>query len=154
MDPRGSLINRTRRSVDTTLLEQAAEAAFSSSPAATDACVCLSVVGRRRMRALNRQYHGCPELTDVLAFAQEEGMTFPGEPAGLGDVVVSWDAAAEQAAELGHSVQEELAFLTVHGILHLLGDEDDTPKKKREMLAKQHRILQQLGCTLGRGNSS
>ena len=106
------------------------------------------------MCALNREYHGCPELTDVLAFAQEEGMAFPGEPAGLGDVVVSWDAAAEQAAELGHSVREELAFLAVHGVLHLLGDEDDTPKKRREMLAKQHRILQQLGCTLGRGNSS
>jgi probable rRNA maturation factor len=65
---------------------------------------------------LHERFQGIPGPTDV--------MSFPGEPPYLGDIAVSAETAALQAAEVGHGVGREIAFLTVHGFLHLIGYDD------------------------------
>ncbi|MEK7854173.1 MAG: rRNA maturation RNase YbeY, partial [candidate division NC10 bacterium] len=79
---------------------------------------CLLVTDHR-IRALNRRYRGEDHPTDVLAFPQGEGGGPPGHPGLLGDVVISVETAARQAARAGHSLEREVALLLIHGILHL-----------------------------------
>jgi probable rRNA maturation factor len=87
--------------------------------------VNLVLTGDARIHELNRDYRGMDKPTDVLSFSQIEGVGgFVAAPSGrlaLGDVVISVDTAARQAAEQGHSLQAELNHLAVHGALHLLG---------------------------------
>ncbi|MDR5683695.1 MAG: rRNA maturation RNase YbeY [Armatimonadota bacterium] len=95
------------------------------------------------IRAMNRRYRGKDTPTDVLAFPQAEARRGPG-PRLLGDVVISLDRAAEQAAQAGHRLADEIALLAVHGTLHLLGFEDDTEAGRRRMWEAQGEILRRL----------
>jgi len=108
--------------------------------------IALSVVITydEAMRELNRQFRDVDALTDVLAFGSgEEGdfVTAPGEPAYLGDVVISYPRAVAQAEEYGHSVDRELALLAAHGVLHLLGYDHVDEAERAEMWARQNEIL-------------
>lgn len=109
--------------------------------------VALSVVitEDEAMRELNRQFRDVDAPTDVLAFGSgEEGkfVTALGEPAYLGDVVISYPRAVAQAEEYGHSIDRELALLTVHGVLHLLGYNHADEVERTEMWARQNEILE------------
>lgn len=95
---------------------------------------------------LNRQYRGYDHPTDVLSFAQQEtgpeALRLPRRgPRLLGDVVISVDTAERQAARHGLSLEQELALLAVHGILHLLGYEDETEAGAEQMHAKEREIV-------------
>jgi len=98
---------------------------------------------------LNRQYRGkdCP--TDVLSFALNEGeepdIIDGPEEVLLGDIIISLDTAVRQADEYGHSLERELAYLTVHGILHLLGYDHMNEEDKQEMRQEEEHILSLLG---------
>lgn len=70
----------------------------------------------------------------------EEEETVP-----LGDIVISYPKAKEQAEEYGHSLERELGFLAVHGFLHLLGYDHETAEEEKEMFQRQEEILQQAG---------
>lgn len=83
--------------------------------------VDVSFLSDDEMRALNRAWRGKDRPTDVLSFAAHEGEPMPGLEGALGDLVISLDTAAAQAREHGHSLEEEVAVLTAHGLLHLLG---------------------------------
>ncbi len=90
---------------------------------------------------LNRQWRGYDKPTDVLSWPLEE--EFPplsGEDA-LGDVVISLDTARRQAQARGWTVEEETALLLVHGILHLVGHEDDSEAGSDAMKEIEKRIL-------------
>ncbi|MFM8412310.1 MAG: rRNA maturation RNase YbeY [Alphaproteobacteria bacterium] len=104
----------------------------------------VALVDDEEMRALNRDWRGKDRPTDVLAFPQAD----PGEPspAGLlGDVVVSVPTAERQAAARGHSAEEEIRTLLVHGILHLLGyDHERGPADARRMFRRQREVLASL----------
>ncbi len=103
--------------------------------------VSVVLVDDAAIRALNRAYLGRDEPTDVLAFPQ------PGPHPGrrlLGDVVISVDRAAEQAQAAGWSLQEELVLLTIHGTLHLLGYEDETPPARARMWERQEALFRTL----------
>ncbi len=63
----------------------------------------------------------------------------------LGDIVISIDKAKEQAEEYGHSLEREIAFLTVHSMLHLMGYDHMEVAEEKEMIKKQKEILQQVG---------
>lgn len=106
------------------------------------------VTDEQGIRELNRDFLGHDMVTDVLAFAtQEEGGPFvPAPEAGnyLGDVIVCYPRAVEQASEQGHSVREELALLVVHGVLHLLGYDHATEREQVAMWALQDEILGQF----------
>uniref|UniRef100_A0A831T7F7 Endoribonuclease YbeY n=1 Tax=Thermorudis peleae TaxID=1382356 RepID=A0A831T7F7_9BACT len=83
---------------------------------------------------LHERYQGIPGPTDVLSF--------PGEPPYLGDIAVSADTAAAQAAEVGHSPGREIAYLALHGLLHLLGYDDLDETSRARMLARQDELLE------------
>jgi probable rRNA maturation factor len=94
-------------------------------------------VGDRSMRLTNRQFRAKDQTTDVLSFPGEEaGDTGTGH---LGDILISVPAARRQAAEAGHSVDEELKTLLLHGILHCLGHDHETDQGEMERLERRLR---------------
>lgn len=103
----------------------------------------LLLVGDSRMRRLNRRYRGRDATTDVLAFSLQES----GGPASslLGDVVISLPQAARQAKAGGRSLDEELAALLIHGVLHLVGyDHERGEREARRMHRKERAIRRAL----------
>jgi len=90
---------------------------------------------------LNARYLGKPRPTDVIAFPADPTGWPNEEPASLGEVVVSVDRAREQARERGLRVRQELHRLIVHGILHLCGYRDATPRQRRRMRRREDRYL-------------
>ncbi|WP_425061379.1 Endoribonuclease YbeY [Sporomusa carbonis] len=106
---------------------------------------------------LNRQYRGKDTPTDVLSFAMNEYCADDHEPdiadapedieILLGDIVMSLETAARQAEEFGHSLERELAYLTVHGMLHLLGYDHENETERVEMRQEEEYILSLLGIT-------
>ena len=92
------------------------------------------------MRDLNRRHRGRDRTTDVLAFAQREGIARP--PDGLlGDVVISVDTARRQAAERGASPAHEAERLLVHGLLHLLGYDHERSAAEARRMQRRERAL-------------
>ena len=111
--------------------------------------IALSVVitDDGAVRELNREFRNVDAPTDVLAFGtgeESDFVTAPGEPAYLGDVIISYPRAVIQAEEYGHSINRELALLTVHGVLHLLGYDHVDEVERTEMWARQNEILESL----------
>lgn len=97
---------------------------------------------------LNLQYRYIDRPTDVLSFALNEGeeADYDGPDADLlGDIIISLDKVQEQAEEYGHSFERELAYLTIHGMLHILGYDHMEPDDKAEMRKEEEFILQRLG---------
>lgn len=112
--------------------------------------LALTVTTSQRVRSLNRVYRGIDRATDVLSFSQREGEDMPappGAPLVLGDVIVSLEVAARQARVFRHSLARELAFLCVHGTLHLLGYDHEVPADETVMMGKAERALASLGLT-------
>ena len=96
------------------------------------------------IQRLNRDYRGVDEPTDVLSFAQSEGDAFARPETALphvGDVIISIETAARQAAEYGVSPDEEISHLLVHGVLHLLGYDHETPDDAATMREREDAIL-------------
>ena len=109
----------------------------------------LVVASQERVRELNLKYLGRDEPTDVLAFSAVEEIgtdspRFVMPPDGmlhLGEAIISYPQAVIQAEEHGHSVRREMAILVIHGILHLLGYDDERPETKQVMSAREAEIL-------------
>lgn len=116
-------------------------------------CECeLSVTftDNGKIRILNRDYRGIDLPTDVLSFPMysfSDGDVPDGdEHVMLGDIVISVEKAREQAAEYGHSLRREIAFLAVHSVLHLLGyDHETSEEDEKEMFDLQEKIMNALG---------
>ena len=107
----------------------------------------IALVGDAEIHALNRDWRGKDRPTDVLAFALREGEDAGVHPDVLGDVVISLDTAARQAAARGAAVADEVRVLLAHGILHLLGyDHERSPADARRMFAKQRALLRQVAA--------
>jgi probable rRNA maturation factor len=110
----------------------------------------LLITDDAAVRELNKTYRGKDKTTDVLSFALEADrrgdaasafVMPPGKTVHLGEVIVSYPKAAEQAAERKRPVEDELALLVVHGVLHLLGYDHDNPVREREMRSLEQRVL-------------
>lgn len=130
---------RPRRAIAETLAQRILQAA--GDPGAE---LSVEFVGDGRMRGLNRRYRRRDRTTDVLAFPMREAAG-PATPL-LGDVVISLPTAARQAAALGRSVDQEVATLLVHGVLHLLGyDHERGEREARHMRLKELAVLRSLG---------
>jgi probable rRNA maturation factor len=92
------------------------------------------------VHALNKEYLGHDYQTDVISFGMEsegEFITPEERPAYLGDIVISYERAAEQGPEYGHTAEQEVATLLVHGLLHLLGYDDTDEEARERMHARQ-----------------
>ena len=125
---------------------------------AADATLDLSFVGRARIRALNAEFRGVDRVTDVLSFPTVEKVTLPliqgnyptdldpeSGKVYLGSIVICRARMKEQAAEYGHGEERELAYLTVHGVLHLLSFDHIEESDKAKMRAAEERVLSVLG---------
>lgn len=117
----------------------------------TDGEVSVTFVSDEDIHALNLEYRGVDKPTDVLSFAQREGedqFSFPAELLELlGDIVISMPTALRQAQEYGHSLRREVAFLLVHGFLHLLGYDHQDEATEQEMTHIQETVLDKLGLS-------
>ena len=101
----------------------------------------------------NREYRSVDRPTDVLSFPADEGDDLLTPPDGfLGDIMISIPRAREQAKALGHSTEREILFLTVHGVLHLLGYDHMRPEDEQIMLPVQRSIVE--GIELSAKNRS
>lgn len=107
----------------------------------------LVFASNETVRKLNRDWRGKNAPTDVLSFPLEEDEPPEPLPWELGDVIVSVEKAVDQAKEYGHTLDRELAFLFVHGALHVLGFDHVTKEQEKEMFGRQREILQSLGIT-------
>ena len=138
-------------------LSRVAETALSAMGAEQGA-LDLSFVGRRRIRTLNATLRGVDRVTDVLSFPtlpevklplKKGDYPFDADPSSgkvyLGSIVICHVKAREQAEEYGHSLDRELAFLTVHGVLHLLSFDHIEESDRRKMREAEERILTLLG---------
>jgi probable rRNA maturation factor len=120
------VVNRQRkRRVATTPLRAFLERAAQAAPAPGETTVTVCLLSDRAMKALNERWRGHPRTTDVLSFPSGDAIA-PGRPAYLGDIAVSVEQAARQAAERGTGLADELKRLVLHGWLHLLGHDHET----------------------------
>ncbi len=115
--------------------------------------ISILVTDDEGIQRLNREYRGVDRPTDVLSFSlvTDDSGTVETLPSGgvlsLGDIVISQAYATRQAAELGHSVEMELAWLVIHGTLQLVGYAHDTDESAQHMEALEHVTLRRLGFT-------
>lgn len=130
----------------TGFLTTVVEAVLKQEGYGPEAEVSLAFVDDSYIRDLNLQYRGVDSATDVLSFSMLEGESLPevGDELLLGDVVISLPAARRQAAAYGHSFRREVAYLTVHGVLHLLGYDHEEEAARRVMRQKEEEILETL----------
>ena len=139
------------------LLGQVADTALSVM-GAEDASLDLTFVGRARIRSLNASLRGVDRVTDVLSFPTVERVSLPlvkgdypcdvdpdSGKVHLGSIVICRARAIEQAKEYGHSLERELAYLTVHGVLHLLSFDHIEESDRVKMRAAEESILGELG---------
>jgi probable rRNA maturation factor len=135
--------------IDTVLIERAVRTTLTQQAYAQTVEVSIYVTTAEEVQQLNRDYRAKDAPTDVLSFADDGAdspfVLPPDMPRYLGDVAISWPHVVAQAAEYGHSDARELAFLTVHGVLHLLGyDHERDADADAEMRALQDTIMQLL----------
>ena len=115
-----------------------------------DCEVSVTLTDNEGIHALNKQYRSIDAPTDVLSFPLVEYENTEEPPVDdatmLGDIVISLERAEEQAEEFGHSFEREVAFLTVHSMLHLLGyDHVNSEAEDEEMRSRQRDIMKTLG---------
>lgn len=114
--------------------------------------VSLHFVDDDEIRGLNAAHRGIDRPTDVLSFslADDAAPHFvlpPNEPRELGDVVISYPRAVEQAREYGHSIERELGYLVAHGLLHILGHDHEDEYEQAAMRSREEAALSAVGLT-------
>lgn len=105
----------------------------------------VALVSNRVIRQLNSTWRDIDKATDVLSFPLELESPYADDDWQIGDVIISAEKALSQAEEYGHSLERELAFLFVHGFLHVLGFDHVTKKEEIEMFGRQNEILASAG---------
>lgn len=107
--------------------------------------LAIILINDEKMQEMNKKYRGIDRSTDVLSFAFEDNEKLRYNTRQLGEIYISIPRMKAQAQEYGHSEKRELAFLTVHGILHLLGyDHTLGAAEEKEMFAKQELVLNEF----------
>ena len=108
----------------------------------------IIIVDEKKIKELNKNYRGKDSITDVISFALEDDNTFiKTNFRVLGDIYICLKRAKEQAKEYGHSLKREICFLSIHGLLHLLGYDHMNEKDEKIMFDLQERILDEYGIT-------
>lgn len=142
------------------LIKSVIEATVKSEACPYDVQVSVVITDNEAIHETNLEFRGIDRATDVLSFPMHEYS----EPAFynelededfdpetdellLGDIMISFEKAEEQAKEFGHSVKREIAFLTAHSVLHLLGYDHMEDEERKIMEEKQEAVLQSLGIT-------
>ena len=134
------------------LVRRACIAVLAEENFSESAEVDVTFVDDEEIRVLNFQFRNLDKSTDVLSFPLGENGVYDRNPATyammLGDVIISVEHAARQAEEYGHSFQREIAFLTVHSMLHLLGyDHVNGGIEAETMREKEESVLIKMGLS-------
>ena len=134
------------------LVREAVEATLDYEQYSNPCEVSVSFVDNAEIRELNKKFRGIDKATDVLSFPLFDYEGESEEPpvdemlGMLGDIVLSLEQAALQADEYGHSFEREVAFLTVHSMLHLLGYDHETGEEdEADMRRRQSAIMDLMG---------
>lgn len=128
-----------RLAVEATLKHEGAEERFLSIVLTNDEVI----------HEYNRNFRSVDRPTDVLSFPSDEGDGLLTPPDGfLGDIMISVPRAKEQGTALGHSTEREILFLTVHGVLHLLGYDHMRQEDEMEMFQVQREIVNSIENSL------
>jgi probable rRNA maturation factor len=144
--------------VDAELIERAVAAVLQGEGIDEPLELSVLVTSDAALHELNRAYRGVDSPTDVLSFASEDdapgaAQTFvrpPETPRYLGDIAISYERVLAQAADYGHSVARELAYLTAHGVLHLLGyDHERGEADAAAMRSREEAAMDRLGLQRG-----
>ncbi|MEA3351556.1 MAG: rRNA maturation RNase YbeY [Chloroflexota bacterium] len=138
------VLEEFRSQAESQLIEHAANATLQHQSAPADADLSIVITDNDSIQALNRQFRAVDAPTDVLSFPAELTDPESGTPY-LGDVIISHPRAKAQAQAGGHSVEDELQLLVVHGVLHLLGHDHAEADEKKRMWTAQAEILGILG---------
>jgi probable rRNA maturation factor len=131
-------VNRTRQRLPLAFLQRAATATLTTLHI-TSGSVTVAFVGARRARTLNREFRKKDRATNVLSFSYERSRA-----SLTGDVVVCVPVAAREAKNYGRSVQNHLAMLVVHGIVHLAGHDHETQADAKRMERLEAEIARKL----------
>ena len=106
----------------------------------------IIIVDEEKIQYLNKNYRNKDSVTDVISFALEDDNTFiKTDIRILGDIYICLKRAKDQSIEYGHSFLRELSFLTVHGLLHLLGYDHINEDEEKIMFNLQEMILNEYG---------
>jgi len=129
--------------LDTTAFERLSAFVLEREEAPANSELSIALVELAEMIELNSNYRGKKGPTDVLSFPCDDPCSVlgPDEPVTLGDVVIAPEVAEAQAAEFGHTVEEELNLLLVHGVLHLLGYDHESDADAEVMQARERSLL-------------
>jgi len=144
------LSHREPEPLELTAFERLAAFALEREEAPDAVELSIALVSLAEMTELNGRYREKEGPTDVLSFPCDDpcAVVEPGEPVALGDVVIAPEVAEAQAAEYGHSVEEELNLLLVHGVLHLLGYDHESDEDAAVMQARERAVLQAWAASL------
>lgn len=131
------------------LVNKAVSGALEFEEIDFDCEVSVTFTDNDGIRKLNREYRNKDSATDVLSFPMyaftEDDMPDTDFSVELGDIVLSLERAMEQSEEYGHSYEREVAFLTVHSVLHLLGyDHELSEEDDADMRERQRKIMENI----------
>ena len=126
------------------LIQKTAETALDFENVTVCCEVSITLTDNQAIREINSRFRNLDKPTDVLSFPSGEYPTEE-EACFLGDVAISLERAEEQRQEYGHTLEREVAFLTAHSILHLLGYDHMKPDEEKDMSERQEEILSLIG---------
>ena len=130
--------------IDEPALLRAVELALDVAQADSQLALSVVITDTATVQALNARHLGHDGPTDVLSFPAGDHAGEPDEPPYLGDVLIALPIAEQQALKAGYALQEEVHLLAVHGVLHLLGHDHETPDQQATMWALQSKALDAL----------
>lgn len=132
------------------LYEEIAQKTFEVLSITDNYEIDVSILGKEEIHQINRDYRGVDRPTDVISFAFNDDKSELGAiiskdvPKMLGEILICYEVAVSQAEEYGHSLKRELAFLFLHGLLHLLGYDHMKKEDEVVMFSLQDKILSLL----------
>ncbi|HEY9058930.1 MAG TPA: rRNA maturation RNase YbeY [Pseudobacteroides sp.] len=140
------------------IITDAVKTSIQSEEFDTPAEISVLLVDDKKIREINNEHRNIDKATDVLSFpvvemhegeiiSNEGDFDLDEELLLLGDIIISLETAKKQALEYGHSFEREIAFLTTHGVFHLLGYDHMEKEEEEKMLLKQESVLRKLGLT-------
>ena len=125
--------NITKNKINTKILQKGI-AAFNKKIKAGDETVSVAFVSEAKIKELNKRYRGINKVTDILSFV--------GDKDNFGELIICYPQIKRQAKEGHHSIDDELLFIFIHGLLHLAGYDDETDKGHKEMMDLGKKLCQ------------
>lgn len=134
------IINETPHQIDITYIEEMLKDVVKKKQ--LENCLFnVIIVDEKEIQKINKEYRGKDYVTDVISFALEDAEKINTPVRILGDIYICYEKIISQSKEYNHSFKREFSFLTIHGLLHLLGYDHITEEESKEMFDLQEQIL-------------